>query len=917
MSSHHHNWQPGLIMLKLLIVCGLLVIVILPLELQQPGIARAASHASKGPGMQVDVGFNEDYREGYWTPVYVTLSNSGSSFHGTLAATVFAGQQRATSASFPSPWNFKRSVALPPGSRQHLTFYVPFYLGNLPPRGVIVTLMDANGQTIATQAVPDANRLYAVQMGELLIGELSGQDPNAGFGLLKSLSLPNQQSSFDVIGLNAATLPTNTAILKNFDVMILANFDTRSLSSQQLMVLQTWVNQGGTLIEVGGADWQHTLAPLPSTLRPVTINSITTLPQGTRLVPVSTPYTLPPQSVVDKSLPVTLPSPVAASMATLSTQNAFSSNEIVWSSTSVDGTPIPLIVKARQGQGTILYLAVDPSLAPLAAWSGTQALWRSLLLYAMGDKFLIPSTVATYYSGPGQILTRGGILSMLQPQSSPGPWIIIILLLGYVVVIGPIRLLIVKRMKHPQLWVWRIFAGSALIFSLLSFGLAYYQKGAALTDNSISLVQLDQGTSSAHITTYMGIYVPYQGDYTLRTPDANLIEPVPNMLLSNSPLNVPGGDEQANFTYNTNSTTMSMPNVGPWTFHPTVMEQDRQLHGGLSAQLMIRKGQLVGTITNTMTTALSDAYVLIPHSFVRIGAIAAGETQRVDLQLHEVAPWEPLTDEIAHSGGLSSPYFPYQQHQYPRNDFERHMALLSALNGAGFTYLPCNGPCNTYTMVNGNTIYVPLGNAQASSMSSTRDSLLAADESATLIGWTEQDLAEMDKVSINNQLPTGFHESFVQMPLSIDFADPKQVPNNFIAGQVVDIQSYNAEISLPGIYSMLKNGGTGGITFEFTLPGKLNFHERSLTINVPDLTAPSGGTTSGPPENINISNLKGRLYNWHTGTWDSISFQQDAFTTTNITTYASSSGEVLMYLTVQDGTGGKIFFSKPTLTLDN
>jgi hypothetical protein len=911
MSTRHHSWHPGLILLKLLIMGSLLII----LQLHLSTSILAATQASKGPTMQVDVGFNEDYREGYWTPVYVTLNNSGANFRGTLSINAFAGQQRATSVSFPSPWNFKRAVALPPGAMQRLTLYVPFYLGNLPPRGVIATLTDTNNHIISMQSVPNSTKLYSVQMGELFIGELSDQDPNAGFGLLKSLSLPNQQSSFEVVGLNAATLPENTAVLKNFDVLILANFDTRSLSPQQVIVLQTWVNQGGTLIEAGGADWQRTLAPLPSVLRPVTITGTTSLPQGTHMVPMSSPYTLPPQSPVDKQPPVTLPTSVTASTATLSTQNAFSSNEIMCSYITTDGTAIPLIVKARQGQGTILYLAVDPSLPPLAAWSGSQALWRSLLLYAMGDKFLIPSTVATYYSGPGQILTRGGILSMLQPQSSLGPWIIIVLLLGYVVVLGPIRLLIVKRMKHPQLWGWRIFAGSALLFSLFSFGLAYYQKGAALTDNSISLVQLDQGSSSAHITTYMGIYVPYQGDYTLRTPGASLIEPVPNTLLLNSPLSIPSGDDQANFAYNANSTTMNIPDAGPWTFHPMVMEQDRQLHGGLSTQLMIRKDHLVGTITNTMTTALNDAYVLLPHSFVRIGNIAAGETQRIDLQLHEVAPWETLTDEIARSGGLSSPYFPYHQHQYPHNDFERHMAFLSALNGAGFTYLPCNGPCNTHVMINGSTLYVPLGNAQASSMSGTRDSLLVSDASATLIGWTEQDLAEMDKVNINNQLPTGFHESFVQMPLSIDFAEPKQVPGDFIKGQVVDIQSYNAEITLPGIYSMLNNGSGGGITFEFTLPGKLNFHEHSLTINVPDLTPTSVGTSSGAPDSLTPSHIKGRLYNWLSGTWDSISFQQDAFTTTDITTYASASGEVLMYLTTQDGIIGKVFFSKPTLTL--
>ncbi len=909
MSFHYRCRRLSTIIAKLLIISGLLVIAI---SLQPSTSVRAAVHASV-PTMQVEVGFDQDFREGYWEPVYVTLTNSGPNFHGTLTANVFAGQIRTASINYSSPWSFQRSVTLSQGSQQHLTLYVPFYLGNLPPQGVVVTLLNSSRQAITAQMVPSANKLYTVQVGQLLIGALSDQDPNAGFGLLKSLPMPNQQSSFDVVSFSTATLPTNTAILKNFDVMLLDNFDTRSLNPQQIMVLQSWVNQGGTLIETGGANWQRTLASLPASLRPVNIHGTTMLSEGTRLVPMTTPYMLPPQYTGDKPLPTTLSMPVVASAATLSTNPAFSNNEIVWSATSADATPVPLIVKARQGRGNILYLAVDPGVAPLAAWSGTEALWRSLLFSAMGDKFLIPSTVATYYSGPGQILTRGGILTMLQPQSFLGPWIIIVLLLGYVAVLGPVRLLIIRRLQRPQLWGWRIFLGSALVFSLFSFGLAYYQKGASLTDTSISLVQLNQGAASAHITTYMGIYVPYQGDYTLRTPDASLVEPVPNSLLLSSPLNTPGGDRRTDFTYNANSTTMKLIDPGPWTFHPTILEQDRQLHGTLTTQLTIRNNRLVGTVKNTMATTLNDAYILLPHNFVRIGSIAAGETQRIDLQLHAVAPWQTITDGIIENSGLSTPYFPYQQHQYPRNDFERHMALLSALNGTGFTYLPCNGPCNNHVVINGDALYVPLINSQATSLSSTRDSLLVADASATLIGWTDQDLGGMDKVTINNQIPAGMHESFVQMPLTVDFANAQQVPDDFITGQVVDIQSYSAEVTLPGLYSISQSTAQGGITFEFTLPNKLNFQEHNLTINVPDLTPPSNRI--GLPDSLNSSHLTARLYNWHTGKWDAITLQQDTFMTTDITTYASSSGQVLMYLMPQSGYTGKVYFRKPTLKL--
>ena len=146
----------------------------------------------------------------------------------------------------------------------------------------------------------------------------------------------------------------------------------------------------------------------------------------------------------------------------------------------------------RQGQGAIYYLAFDPAQAPLAAWVGTPTLWKALLLHALGDKFLISGTALNFYSGPGQLLTRGGILSIVAPRTLTGPWILIILLLGYILILGPGRILLVRRLQRLQRIRrgWLIIMSSIVIFSLLAYGLAFYEKGSSLIDNSVSLIQL-------------------------------------------------------------------------------------------------------------------------------------------------------------------------------------------------------------------------------------------------------------------------------------------------------------------------------------------------------------------------------------------------------------------------------------------
>jgi len=58
-----------------------------------------------------------------------------------------------------------------------------------------------------------------------------------------------------------------------------------------------------------------------------------------------------------------------------------------------------------------------------------------------------------------------------------------------------------------------------------------------------------------------------------------------------------------------------------------------------------------------------------------------------------------------------------------------------------------------------------------------------------------------------------------------------------------------------------------------------------------------------------------RLYNWQTHTWDSISFNQGTFSTSDVRSYISAGGRVLLQLANQDKTLGTFVFGKPLLSL--
>src|SRR5207253_8980165 len=121
------------------------------------------------------------------------------------------------------------------------------------------------------------------------------------------------------------------------------------------------------------------------------------------------------------------------------------------------------------------------------------------------------------------------------------------------------------------------------------------------------------------------------------TSQLQLAQPVTDpQLLANAP--IASDDSASTVVYGVNETNVDLQGLDLWTFHGLVSEQDRQLHGRLITHLTLLNNLLVGTIANTLATPLNDVYVLLPHNFVTIGHIAAGETQQINLPVQSGLP---------------------------------------------------------------------------------------------------------------------------------------------------------------------------------------------------------------------------------------------------------------------------------------
>src|SRR5579885_3512867 len=201
-----------------------------------PARAFAASQSTyvKGvtgsePTLQLQVNLDGTTKVGYWIPVQVQVSSEGASFRGTLSVQVYSSPPgfgaRITDVS---PWSFEEPVMLARGTQQQIDLSVPYALSPTLPRGIIATLRDQHGKTVTSQTSP----VFTLKPGDLFLGLFS--DEQTGFEPLNAVSLPNQFDSPTLTALDAGSMPTGAAVLQNFDVLILDDFDSSTLSARQL-----------------------------------------------------------------------------------------------------------------------------------------------------------------------------------------------------------------------------------------------------------------------------------------------------------------------------------------------------------------------------------------------------------------------------------------------------------------------------------------------------------------------------------------------------------------------------------------------------------------------------------------------------------------------------------------------------------
>lgn len=530
-----------------------------------------------GIDLTARVGLNGYCKEKNWIPIRVLVENTGAPVDGRVQVS-YKNSDGGQSV-------YGQDISLPTTSRKELFLY--FYL-----QGFVSNLkvsLTADGKTLAS----DDLKLSCLGEDTLLVG-VWADDPSA-FEMVNDMH--PLTGTARTVALQMTDLPDRPEGWNALDALIISGVDTSQLTEAHQTALEVWIANGGRLLAVGGPKWEATAhglkkwLPLEVTATQTveTLSALTaslreeTLPQGEAIVAVGR---------VDADAHVIL---------------------------AQDG--IPLILEKEFGFGNVIYLAVDPGVSPLRGWDAMTRVYTDVLASAPARLDWINAAWDTY--------TANNVVSAFGSSGVPSSVYICGWLVLYIVIVGPVNFLVLRRTKRREL-AWLTIPATVIVFSVLAYAYGFVFRGQKPILNRIAVIQAWEESEAAQVRALVGVYSPRRARYTLETSDGFSLFP-----FFSDATALQNGDDW--LTLNTESGAVvpdvrveigGMQSISAQGHMPALpVEQD--LVVTVSDAMPTLKGQL----TNTSPYTLKDAILFTSGGMMRLGDLASGIPQQVNISL--------------------------------------------------------------------------------------------------------------------------------------------------------------------------------------------------------------------------------------------------------------------------------------------
>lgn len=437
---------------------------------------------------------------------------------------------------------------------------------------------------------------------------------------LNGLYQLNQQSTttveiFPLQDVHNFTFPSDVRGLQMANALLIDEVSITDLEETQQQALLSWVRQGGTVVF-----GNH--------------------PQGDVAAGVLQPYL--PLAVTDET--ATISTKVFDKLSTTPFKDeplTIHYGQLQEQAQSVLASEGQVVIAERAvGSGKIIQTTFSIGAAPFATAEGFDDVLSAMLK---------PSAITlTNPASVGQGLHNSSIVSLneLFPSFEVSVSKIVLIILLYIIMIGPVLYIILKRADRRE-QAWWIIPTVAIIVSVGIFVVSAKDRimQPQMQQSAVYKVNEDGSASGQYV---QALLTNRAGDFTFETDSNTTINAV------GSPGNLSEIYKHAIVEESISNSTMTLRNMNYWSTQTVMGQTQLQQIGSFDYDLTFKDGVVSGTVTNNFDVTMQDVALLVGLNQYTVGTFAPGETKDVNEKVSEKILTAPYMNQNAYYDAESS-----------------------------------------------------------------------------------------------------------------------------------------------------------------------------------------------------------------------------------------------------------------------
>lgn len=743
--------------------------------------AFGTSYAEEKFEVELKVGFDGYVIPEETMPVRIEIKNNFDNFEGKVQLLV---QDNRNQKDFYTAYSKKINIA--EGSTKIINMESIFYRNG----SLYVRVLDKSDSIVYEKMVKylklnDSNGLY---MG------IFSENVDSLRYLSKAYNKTNgnggRQTFFEIVELDE-TLPENYKTLELFRTIIINNYDSEKLDIKQRKALKDWIEAGGLLIVGTGPNHQKTLRGLEE----ISFLDV----HGTKEINIEKLGSQVPLKLIDASL---------------------KDNE----NTQIEDKDGLTLYHKNLGRGHVVIAGFDLGLSPFATWNEKDKFMNEVINKHISND--LNSNTSQYPKAQYNRFTN--ITSYLPYNLLPSVKSILIILILFILLVGPVNYIVLKKIDKREL-LWITIPIIVVLFSGSIYVLGFKTRLRQPIVNNVSIINVDTETNTAMINTKSGIMGFKNGAWDVtfdKTSEVILKDrrdyDVLQRFAEKEVVTEYVFDKENHVIFN-KAAILDVETV--------TINNEIKLDNEIISEIIYKDGKFTGTINNISNLNLEDIVIFYGDKYEKLGDLKEGEkSKKIELNASSLNSKNKVVKDW--------------------------YATIDSLYRRNHGYKAQNIKDDTNNILNDNIkrdILDGLFNSKYFAINQNRFFMIA---------WNKDEIGE--NIKINGKEAKRIDRNLIILPLNIKYERGEKIviPYGVLYPEVVDIYNMHYETYRAEIF------GEGHVVFGFKPQEKIELISMEI-----DLT------------NFNNSTFESYIFNFSTNEWEMIDKSKIVIDNSNVNLY--------------------------------